>query len=135
LTLVIDTGVLVAAVRRDEPEHEACRSLLAETTERRVVPAPVVVEVDYHLRGTAAWFALLHDVEQGGLTVADTHPGDYARVAALQEQYTDLRVGFVDCAVLAAVERLGEDKLATLDHRHFTVLRPRHVAALRLLPD
>lgn len=26
-------------------------------------------------------------------------------------------------------------KLATLDHRHFGVLRPRHVEALRLLPD
>jgi hypothetical protein len=31
-------------------------------------------------------------------------------------------------------ERLGEPKLATLDHRHFRVLRPRHVDALELLP-
>jgi hypothetical protein len=36
--------------------------------------------------------------------------------------------------VLAAVERLGEPKLATLDHRHFSVMRPRHVEALELLP-
>jgi hypothetical protein len=32
------------------------------------------------------------------------------------------------------VERLGESKLATLDHRHFTVVRPRHLPALRLVP-
>jgi hypothetical protein len=37
-------------------------------------------------------------------------------------------------AVFAVVERLGERKLATLDHRHFTVLRPRHVDALDLVP-
>jgi len=37
--------------------------------------------------------------------------------------------------VLAVVERLGEPKLATLDHRHLGALRPRHVDALRLLPD
>ncbi len=48
--------------------------------------------------------------------------------------YTDLRVGFVDAAVLAVVERLREPKLATLDHRHFSVMRLRHVDALELLP-
>ena len=48
--------------------------------------------------------------------------------------YADLRVGFVDAAVLAIVERLREPKLATLDHRHFSVMRPRHVDALELLP-
>jgi hypothetical protein len=36
--------------------------------------------------------------------------------------------------VLAVVERLGEPKLATIDHRHFSVLRPVHVEALELLP-
>jgi hypothetical protein len=40
----------------------------------------------------------------------------------------------VDASVLALVERLGEDKLATLDHRHFSVIRPAHVEALALLP-
>jgi uncharacterized protein len=36
---------------------------------------------------------------------------------------------------LAVVERLNEPKLATLDHRHFRMLRPRHVDALTLLPE
>lgn len=48
--------------------------------------------------------------------------------------YADLEVGLVDCAVLAVTERLGEPKLATLDRRHFSVMRPRHVEALELLP-
>jgi hypothetical protein len=29
---------------------------------------------------------------------------------------------------------LGEPKIATLDRRHFTVVRPAHVDALALLP-
>jgi hypothetical protein len=45
-----------------------------------------------------------------------------------------MRVGFVDAAVLAIVEHLGEPKLATLDRRHFSIMRPRHVEALELLP-
>jgi hypothetical protein len=36
---------------------------------------------------------------------------------------------------LAVVERLNEPKLASLDHRHFGLLRPRHCDALALLPD
>ena len=45
----------------------------------------------------------------------------------------DLRIGFVDAAVLAVTERLGEPKLATLD-RPFTLMKPRHVDELELLP-
>ncbi|MBI2236936.1 MAG: twitching motility protein PilT [Actinobacteria bacterium] len=59
---------------------------------------------------------------------------DYPRIRELVDRYADLGVGFVDAAVLAIVERLGEPKLATLDHRHFSVMRPRHVDALELLP-
>jgi predicted nucleic acid-binding protein len=55
-------------------------------------------------------------------------------VAELLEQYIDLRVGFVDAAVLAIVERLAEPKLATLDRRHFSIMRPGHVEKLELLP-
>jgi hypothetical protein len=39
----------------------------------------------------------------------------------------------VDAGVFAVVGRLEEPKLAPLDHRHFGMLRPRHVAALELL--
>ena len=135
LTLVLDTGVLVAAVDRRDPHHDACQQLLRSTRERRVVPAPVLVEVEYLLRGRPAWRAFLADVLVGALTVADLGPADYERVGDLLDRYGDLRVGFVDCAVLAVVERLGEDKLATLDHRHFSVLRPSHVETLALLPN
>ena len=37
-------------------------------------------------------------------------------------------------AVAAIAERLGLTEIATLDHRHFTVIRPRHVQAFTLLP-
>ena len=77
---------------------------------------------------------LLKDVASGAFRVEDLLPEDYARAAELCEQYADARVGFVDAAVLSVVERLGERKLATLDHRHFGLLRPRHVAALDLVP-
>lgn len=77
---------------------------------------------------------MLDQARRGALVIEDLVAQDYERVEELLGTYDDLKVGFVDCAVLAVVERLGEPKVATLDHRHFGVMRPRHVEALRLLP-
>jgi hypothetical protein len=43
--------------------------------------------------------------------------------------------GIDDAAVIAICERLDETKVATLDPRHFSVVRPNHCAALQILPD
>ena len=45
------------------------------------------------------------------------------------------RLGLVDASVVAVCERLQEETVLTLDRRDFTVVRPRHCAALRLLPE
>ena len=52
----------------------------------------------------------------------------------MQAQDRDLTLGVVDASVLALAERLNEPKLATLDQRHFGVVRPLHVASLELCP-
>lgn len=78
---------------------------------------------------------VLDDVISGAYVVEDLLPDDYSRVREICAQYADSDIGFVDAAVLAIVERLNEPKLATLDHRHFGMMRPRHVEALTLLPE
>ena len=70
-----------------------------------------------------------------GLLIFSSIDEAAARVHEVMDRYADQDVGFVDAAVLSIVERLRETKLATLDRRHFSVLRPRHVDALDLLPD
>ncbi len=101
------------------------------------MPAPVLVELEYLLRRTRqvdTFVTLLEECRREAFRVEALTRADYERVAVLLTSYADLRVGFVDAAVLAIVERLREPKLATLDHRHFAVMRPRHVEALELLP-
>lgn len=98
----------------------------------------MLVEVDYwiHVRLHAGVLAaLLDDIIAGAYQVETIRPEDYRRIRELCDRYADADLGFVDAAVLAVVERLNEPKLATLDHRHFGIPRPRHVDALRLLPD
>jgi predicted nucleic acid-binding protein len=137
VALILDTGPLYASLDRSDQDHQACRALIERTTEPLVIPAPVLVEVDYWIGkrlGAGVLVALLADVESGAYRVADLQPADYARVRQLCDRYADADIGFVDASVLAIVERLGETRLATLDRRHFALLRPRHVEALELLP-
>ena len=61
-------------------------------------------------------------------------PDELRRAADLMETYADLRLGTVDAAVIAAAERLGAHTIATLDRRHFSVVRPIHVDAFELVP-
>jgi predicted nucleic acid-binding protein len=76
----------------------------------------------------------MEDLLVGAYRLETATIADLTRCQEIQIQYADQDVGVVDASVLALVERLGEDKLATLDHRHFSVLRPTHAEALRLLP-
>jgi predicted nucleic acid-binding protein len=138
VALILDTGPLYASLDRTDRDHARCRRLIEEADEPLVVPAPVLGEVDYwihrHLHA-GVLVALLEDIVAGAYRVEPTAAEDYVRIRELCDRYADQDIGFVDAAVLAVAERLGEPKLVTLDHRHFGVLRPRHVDALRLLPE
>lgn len=138
MALILDTGPLYASLDRSDADHAACRALIEQSREPLVIPAPVLVEVDVlihrHLH-PGVLVALLDDIEAGAYRVEDVAPSDYGRIRSLCDRYADLDIGFVDAAVLAIVERLGEPKLATLDRRHFSILRPRHVDSLVLLPS
>lgn len=137
MALILDTGPLYASLDRSDADHWACRRLIEEATEPLIVPSPVLVEVDYwiHTRlHVGVFVALLDDIAAGAYSLVDPRAEDYRRIRDLCDRYADADIGFVDAAVMAIVERLNESKLATLDHRHFALLRPRHVDALYLLP-
>ena len=137
MALICDTGPLYAAMDVADQDHDVCARLLETTTEQVLVPYPVVVELDWlegQRLGPDAFLSFLADAQEGRLEIVDLQPEDYRRIRELLGRYLDLALGSVDAAVLAIVERLGEPKLATLDHRHFTIVRPRHVPSLRLVP-
>jgi uncharacterized protein len=47
-------------------------------------------------------------------------------MAELVRSHADLPLGAVDASVVAIAERLGVRRVATLDRRDFSVVRPRH---------
>ncbi len=136
--LVVDAGPLVAAAAVDDRNHERCVALLSEASPPLVVPALVVTEVAYFLGdriGSSAERAFAAAVRQGELLIEPVDRGDWPRIVELLDRYRDLSLGIVDASIVAACERLGVDTLATLDRRHFSVVRPRHRDAMTLVPE
>jgi predicted nucleic acid-binding protein len=101
------------------------------------LPAPILTEVCYLLereRGAAVEAAFLRSVRDEIFTLVAITREDLDRMAELVETYSSLPLGAADASVIAVAERLKLTEVATLDRRHFTVVRPNHVNALTLLP-
>ncbi len=102
-----------------------------------LVPVLCVAEVT-HLAasrlGHRIELGFLEDLIAGALFTEQITPADLSRAAELVATYRDLPLGTVDASVVAAAERLGVPTIATLDRRHFGVVRPAHVEAFELLP-
>ena len=135
--IVVDTGPLVAIADADDRDHVRCLAALSEVSRPLIVPTTVLTEVCYLLErelGTAAESAFLQSFRDGTLTLAHITLDDLDRMAELVTTYANLPLGAVDASVVAIAERLGTTEIATLDRRHFAVVRPRHADAFTLLP-
>jgi uncharacterized protein len=138
--IVCDTGPLVAAALANDQHHEACVGLFTQLHTARkevLIPATVVAEVGYLLAreaGARVESLFLRSIAEGDFTHVELTTADFSRMAELVVTYDSLPLGTTDASVIAVAERLGLNEIATLDHRHFTVVRPGHVDALTLLP-
>jgi predicted nucleic acid-binding protein len=102
-----------------------------------LVPTLVITEVVYLLGtrlGAEPEIRFLGDFASGNLMAEPVAVGDWLRIAELVSLYRDLPLGSVDASVIAVAERRAAREIATLDRRHFTVVRPAHLDAFDLLP-
>ena len=135
--LIVDTGPLVAAADSADPDHEACADLLQRADGPLRTTALVVAEAAYLIgrrisaQAEARFFKSLAD---GDLLIDELSGGDLERIADLVDTYVDLPLGGTDASLIALAERLQQDTIGTLDRRHFSVVRPAHVAGFEIVP-
>jgi predicted nucleic acid-binding protein len=135
--LIVDAGPLVAAAWAGDRDHQRCVELLSGAAWPLLVPALAAAEAAYLIGdrlGAAAELAFGRAFGNGELVLEPLDPTDLDRVVELMARYVDLPLGMADASVIAAAERLGATEVATLDHRHFSAVRPRHVETLALVP-
>ncbi|MEP6917800.1 MAG: PIN domain-containing protein [Acidobacteriota bacterium] len=122
MTIVVDTGAMVALLDGSEDNHPVMNELYFENPDAWILPWAILPEVDYlvaaHL-GAKAQEAFLADLADGAFSVDWGGDADLTVARRICTRYRALRLGLVDAAVIATAERLKASAIATLDLRHF----------------
>lgn len=137
MAIIADSGAVYGLYDRRDASHAGLRAALEKIRDLIILPAPILGEIDYLLRlrlGNTALLRFLADIQEGAFVIESVTTGDLRRCAGLIEKYRDLDLGLADASVVAVAERLGTDRILTVDQRDFRVIRSAHGRPFHLLP-
>ncbi len=137
MAIIADSGAIYGLYDRRDAFHAAIRAAIETERDRIMLPAPTLGEIDYLLRarlGNAALLRFLADIQEGAYVVEPVTLADLRRCASLIAKYQDLDLGLSDASVVAVAERLGTNRILTVDQRDFRAIRSVHGKPFRLLP-
>jgi uncharacterized protein len=135
--MIVDTSAVLAFFDRDEPDHEALTAVLSQSSEPLVVSPYVIAEVDYLIGarlGVAAEIAALRELAGGAWELASIDSTDLMRTVPIIERYADHAIGVADASNVVLADRYRTTTIATLDRRHFSVLRPLSGGYFAIVP-
>jgi uncharacterized protein len=125
--VIVDTSVLLAYFDAAEPDHDGVARVIEGSRDILVVSPYVVAELAYLVAtrvGIEAELAVLVELSSGAWELADFSASDMEQCAGIIEKYRDQRIGIADASNVVLADRYRTRKIATLDRRHFEVLRP-----------
>jgi predicted nucleic acid-binding protein len=123
---LIDAGPLLAVINRNDQWHADCAALLRRLNCPFVTTLAVMTEAMYLLgrytgaRGQAALWRLML---RGDLILEHPLQRDLQRMAELMDRYADQPMDFADASLVAIAERLGLERIVTVDRKDFSVYR------------
>ncbi len=135
--IVLDTSVVVAYMNQADSRHVGVAEWIDSAADDLVTTPLVLAEIDHLVSrygGERAAQALRADLAAGAYLV-DWWAGALQDTLAVAERYGSLELGLVDASLVALAGRVATVEVATLDERHFRVLRPlRGGTAFTVLP-
>lgn len=137
MALVADTGGLHALYDSDDQYHRRVRAVLEREEPPIIIPTAIVAEIDYMLRaflGVEAELSFLEGLAIGAFTLEPFTHADLKRCQQLIRQYRKADLGLADSAVMATAERLGIDRILTVDEKHFRMVRTAKGRPYTILP-
>jgi uncharacterized protein len=135
--LICDTSGLLAYFDASDAHNAQMAAVIEADTGPFVVSPYVVAELDYLLatrRGAPAELAVLAELSSGAWELADFDASDLRHACAVVERYQDQEIGVADASLVVLADRYRTDRLLTLDHRHFHVVRTTAGKSFKLLP-
>jgi predicted nucleic acid-binding protein len=123
---LIDAGPLLAAINRGDRRHNECAELLRRLDSPFYTTLSVATEAMYLLgryTASAGQAALWRLILRGDLLLEHPTQRDLHRMAELMARYADRPMDFADASLVAIAERLGLDRVVTLDRTDFSIYR------------
>jgi predicted nucleic acid-binding protein len=138
---VIDSSFLYELFDVEASRHERAVSVVRENKGTLMVPYVILTETAFLFRrdkGVLAVATFLRVIAKAvtasELELVETPPDDMRRAADIMTTYVQARLDFVDCCIMALMERMNVTRIYTFDRRDFTLVRPRHAPYLNVLP-
>lgn len=135
--MIVDTSALLAYFDTSEPMHSAVSEVIEDADGPLVVSPYVVAELDYLVltrHGSSAEAAVLGELVSGAWELAAVTVDRLRAARDIVTRYSDVPIGVADAANIVLAHEYRTDRIATLDRRHFTVLRLPDGSAPRILP-
>jgi len=131
--VLLDTGVIVALLDRNERYHAACSATMRGLERPLVTCEAVIAEGCYLLRGlSGAAETILENVARGVFQVPFQLSRSAAAVRSTLRKYHDLSADFADACLIQLAEELDTGDILTLDS-DFRSYRWRRNRAFNLL--
>lgn len=136
--LLCDTSGLVAFFDASDAHHARVDATIAEDPGPFVISPYVLAELDYLLAtrcGVEAELAALGELSTGAWELPAFTAADLRSARDLIDHYRDQDIGVADASIVVLAERFKSNRVLTLDHRHFRVLRTVGGRPFQLLPE
>lgn len=124
--ITLDTSVVVAFMNRLDDDHERVAVWMESVREELVTTPMIIAEIDHLVSregGSSAALDFYEDIESGAYTV-EWWPEAMTESINAAKKYQSLELRIADASLLALAARLSTIRIATLDERHFRVVKP-----------
>ncbi|MCH5642551.1 PIN domain-containing protein [Gordonia sp. ABSL49_1] len=135
--MIVDTSALLAYFDAAEPQHEAVAEVIDASSEPLVVSPYIVAELDYLVlsrHGSHIERIVLDELSSGAWELAAMSRERLSAASVIVRQYSDVPVGVADASNIVLADAYRTRTIATLDHRHFSVLRLGDGSAPSIVP-
>jgi predicted nucleic acid-binding protein len=128
--IVVDTGPLIALFDGSDRHHCDALAFVKRVEAKLIMNFPVATETTVKLGPSVETQTAFLGRASQALKIDNETALDLARIIELMTKYRDLPADFADASLVALCERLGTERIATLD-RDFDVYRTAKRTRLR----
>ncbi len=133
--MLVDTGVLFAAISGRDKWHGTSVDLLLKATEPLITTTAVMTELFHFCQGDSFRKRMAWALFSGGkVVIADITQADLPHLDALMLRYDDRPMDFADATLVHVAGRENISSILTIDHDDFETYRFGRNRKFRILP-